>query len=364
MKIADIAGYLETLAPLSLREDYDNCGLLAGDPDGEVTSAMVCLDATEAIIGEAIHRGCNLVISHHPLIFKGLKRLTPGQPGVGALLRAVRHGVALYAMHTNLDNSLEGLNKHVMTRLGAGGCRILKPLAAGLLKLAVFCPHDRAEEVRLAMFTAGAGRIGNYDACSFNLRGEGTFRAGDAARPYVGAIGEMHAEPETRIEVIVPRSLERKVVAAMIRAHPYEEVAYDLYPLQNADPTTGAGVIGNLHREMERAEFLQWVRESLSLQIIRHTGGGPAKISRVALCTGSGAFLVQEAERAGADAYLTADLKYHDFTDSPERMLLADIGHFESEIWVKEWLHARLIEKFPNFAVLLPESETNPVNYF
>jgi dinuclear metal center YbgI/SA1388 family protein len=364
MTIDEITNHLESLCPLSLQEDYDNCGLLLGDPKGEFHKALLCLDLTETVMTEAIQRQCNLIISHHPFIFRGLKKLTPGQPETAIISMAIRNNIAVYAIHTNLDNTLYGLNGWVFSKLGISAYRILSPKTAFLSKLAVFCPVDQSEKVRNALFAAGAGQIGHYDCCSYNVSGEGTFRASDKANPYVGEKNQVHVERETRIEVIFPTYLQGRVISALLSAHPYEEVAYDLYPLQNKFSQAGAGIIGQLDEPCSEVQFLDRVRKNLNIPVIRHSAFRSKLITTVALCTGSGSFLIPEAISANADAYLTADLKYHDFFDMEKRLLLADIGHYESEEGVKEWLYAALIEKFPNFAFLISDVNTNPVHYF
>jgi len=364
MKIAEITRYLEQLCPLSFQEDYDNCGLLVGDPDTTITGSLLCLDVTREVMNEAIEKGCNLIISHHPFLFKGLKRLTPGKLETEILTGAILNNIAIYAIHTNLDNTLEGLNAWILSLIGVENHRILSPKQGVFSKLAVFCPLEKSEEVRQTMFDAGAGHIGNYDRCSYNIQGEGTFRALDNANPYIGKKFQMHTERELRIEVICPRHLEQKIVRAMIAAHPYEEVAYDIYPLLNDAAKTGAGLIGLLKTPVPEQEFLQWLKIKLDLKVIRHSPLRGRLIKTVAICSGSGSFLIAEAIGAKADIYLTADLKYHDFFDLENRILLADIGHYESECGVKDWLYATLIEKFPNFAFLISEINTNPVHYF
>ncbi|MCX6305999.1 MAG: Nif3-like dinuclear metal center hexameric protein [Bacteroidetes bacterium] len=364
MKIAEIASCLESISPLALQEEYDNCGLLLGDPGGEFHKALLCLDLTCEVMTEAIKNQCDLVISHHPFIFRGLKKLTPGQPETAIITMAIKHDIAIYAIHTNLDNTLHGLNALVLSKIGISKYRILSPKAGMLSKLAVFCPADHAGKVRQALFDAGAGHIGNYDCCSYNMHGKGTFRASDQANPFVGEKNMLHVELETRVEVIVPRYHESKILAALMAVHPYEEVAYDLYPLHNTRPDAGAGLIGELDEPCDEAGFLERIRLALDIPVIRHSSFRLKPVRRVALCTGSGSFLIREAISSKADAYLTADLKYHDFFGMENNMLLADIGHYESEKWVKEWLHAVLIEKFPNFAFLISEVNTNPVHYF
>ena len=364
MQIADIGQYLETLSPLSFQEDYDNCGFLAGDPAWEFQKALLCLDLTEEVMKEAVRKQCNLVISHHPFIFKGLKKLIPGRPETAIITHAIMNRIAVYAIHTNLDNTLRGLNAYVFSKLGISQYKILSPRQDQLLKLVTFCPTNHAEKVRDALFDAGAGHIGNYDRCSYNLEGDGTFRASALANPFVGEKNALHVERETRIEVIFPGYLERTIVTALVAAHPYEEVAYDLYPLKNADTRSGAGLIGELEQPMAQSRFLELVKQILEIPVIRHSAFHASKIKTVALCTGSGSFLIPGAVISGADAYLTADLKYHDFFEAGKKMLLADIGHYESEQWVKGWLYDVLIEKFPTFAFLISEVNTNPVNYF
>ncbi len=364
MKIAEITRYLESLSPLALQEEYDNCGLLLGDPECEFHKALLCLDLTTEVMTEAIENECNLIISHHPFIFRGLKKLTAGQSETGIITAAVRHNIAIYAIHTNLDNTLHGLNALVLSKIGISNYHILSPKPGLLLKLAVFCPLEHAGKIRDCLFDAGAGRIGNYDCCSYNVNGEGTFRASELANPYVGEKNKMHVEPETRIEVVFPGYLEAGVVAALLAAHPYEEVAYDIYPLRNNPPFAGAGLIGELDEPCNEVQFLERVRKNLGIAVIRHSSFISKPVKIVALCTGSGSFLIGEAISAKADVYLTADLKYHDFFGMENRLLLADIGHYESENGVKEWLHAALIEKFPNFAFLISEVNTNPVHYF
>ena len=363
MKISGIIEYLESVSPLSYQEDYDNCGLLVGDSGMEFQKALLCLDLTEQVMEEAIRHKCNLLISHHPFIFKGLKKLTSDMAETAIIKLALVNNVAIYAMHTNLDNTLEGLNSFVFSKLGITNFSILAPKPGMHAKLTVFCPAGHAEKVRNVLFEAGAGQIGNYDCCSYNVEGEGTFRASELAHPFVGKKNEIHVENEIRIEVIFPRHLEAGILKSLREVHPYEEVAFDIYPLQNTLARSGAGLIGEFEKPVDEQDFLDLVKRKLELPVIRHTALRSKSISKVALCTGSGSFLIHDAIRSGADAYLTADLKYHDFFEAAKNLLLVDIGHYESEQGVKEWLHAALIEKFPNFAFLISEVNTNPVHY-
>lgn len=362
MRIKEVMDVLERWAPPVLQEDYDNSGLQVGDPSAEVRSALIALDCTEAVVEEAARSGHGLVIAHHPVIFGGLRSLT-GRTGVErTLLAAVRHNVAIYAIHTNLDNVITGVNAEVAARLGLQDLQVLDPKPGQLRKLAVFVPQAQAEAVRRALFAAGAGHIGRYDECSFGLAGEGTFRAGEGADPFVGRIGERHTEPETRIEVIYPAPLEAALVAALKAAHPYEEPAFDLYPLVNGHPGVGTGAIGRLPVPLDEKAFLARVKEAFGAPVVRHTALRGRPVERVAVCGGSGAFLIGRARQAGADAYVTADVKYHQFFEAEGRLLLADIGHFESEQFTMHLIQRRLGREMPTFATRLTETVTNPIH--
>ena len=364
MKIFEIGHYLESLAPLSFQEDYDNCGFLAGNPEWEFEKALLCLDLTEDVMKEAIEKHCNLIISHHPFIFKSIKKFTSDQPETTIIALALMNNIAVYAIHTNLDNSLHGLNATVFSKLGISKYKILSPRQGLLSKLITFCPVEHAEKIRNAMFEAGAGNIGTYSCCSYNVKGEGTFRASDQSNPFVGEKNKVHFEKEIRIEVVFPGYLENRILNALMAAHPYEEVAFDIYPIKNVLVQSGSGLIGELEQPMDQPQFMEFVKKSLEIPVIRHSDFLLTKIKTVALCTGSGGFLIPAAVISGANVFLTADLKYHDFFGMKKKMLLADIGHYESEQWVKEWLYDALIEKFPTFAFLISEVNTNPVHYF
>ncbi len=364
MKVKEITAFLETFAPLSLQESYDNSGLLVGDPQGNVEKALICLDLNMEVLNEAAAGGYDLVISHHPVIFGGLKTLTGKTETERIVIRAIREGINLYAMHTNLDNSPGGVNAILCEKLGVLEPEILQPLSDRLLKLVTFCPVEHAAKVRDAMFSAGAGNIGNYDSCSYNLEGFGTFRGNEHTDPFVGEKGKVHEEKETRIEVILPDYLRSKVISGMLKAHPYEEVAYDLYPLKNDLAMAGAGMTGNLEHPMDEKVFLQHLKDVLGTGVIRHSPLTGKQISRVALCGGSGSFLIQAALAAKADVFVTADLKYHQFFEPEGRMLLADAGHYETEQFTKELIYKLLNEKFPTFALRISQSITNAVHYF
>ena len=364
MKISDVIGFLETVFPLAYQEEYDNSGLIAGDPGKEIRSILVTLDVTEKVLDEALDRDCNLIISHHPLVFKGLKSLSGDNFVSRILTRAIQNDLALYSLHTNLDNSLAGLNSYLGKQLLMTDISILRPGKGQLSKLVTFCPSAHADKVRNALFEAGAGHIGNYDCCSFNISGKGSFRASDRANPFVGGKNILHFEEEVRIEVIFPGFLSGPLIRALKTSHPYEEVAYDIYPLSNENPVAGSGITGRLEKPVSAKLFLERVRRVLGIPVIRHSPLTEREVSRIALCTGSGSFLIPDAIRCGADAFLTADLKYHDFFEAYPRILLADIGHYESEQFSKDLIATVLTEKFPTFAVLISKTNTNPVNYY
>ncbi|MBK7213387.1 MAG: Nif3-like dinuclear metal center hexameric protein [Bacteroidales bacterium] len=363
MQISDILSHLDQLLPFATQEDYDNSGLIVGDPSAEVNSALICLDVTEEIMEEAIRSGCDLLISHHPMVFSGLKKLNGKSMTERLIASALKNNVAVLALHTNLDNYSAGVNSILCEKLGILNPSILRPLEGKLRKLVTFCPLAKAEELRSALFDSGAGHIGNYDACSYNIEGQGTFRALEGANPFVGKTGELHTENETRIEVIYPVYIEGKLLNALLSSHPYEEVAFDIYPLANNLESSGAGMIGYLPEPTDPEEFLLKVKNILQIPCIRHTSLPIKKIRKIALCGGSGAFLIKDAIAAKADLYITGDIKYHDFFIPENRMILADVGHHESEQFTKELIFTLLKKKFPTFALQISKLDSNPVKY-
>lgn len=363
MKIKELIVYLEQLVPKSMQESYDNCGLLVGNSEEEMTGVLLSLDCTEAIVEEAIQRGCNVIVSHHPIIFKGLKSLTGKNYVERTIVKAVQHNVALYAMHTNLDNYRYGVNHEVAERLGLNNVQILRPSSNTLEKLAFFVPTSHLADVRSAVFNAGGGEIGNYSACSFNSSGIGTFKTGDSAQPYVGEKGKLHAEEEVKVELIIPCHQRNKIVSVLKEAHPYEEVAYDIFPLLNTNPYEGAGIVGELEKPVDEKEFLVHLKNEFQCGAVRHTNYIGNPIKRIAFCGGSGIFLLSDAIRAKADIFITSDVKYHEFFDADGQILLADIGHFESEQFTVNLVYGILKKKFTTFAPHLAKTSTNPINY-
>ncbi|TRX72519.1 Nif3-like dinuclear metal center hexameric protein [Carboxylicivirga sp. M1479] len=363
MQIQDIINELELFAPSALKEDFDNVGLLVGDASHQATGVLITLDLTEAVIDEAIEMECNLIVSHHPIMLSGLKKIIGKNATERMVIKAIQNNIALYASHTNADSVINGVSGKMCEKLGLENCEILSPKKESLLKLVTFAPTEQAEQVREAIFNAGAGHIGNYDACSYNTHGEGTFRAGENANPYVGEKGKIHSEQEVRIETVLPSYLKGRVLSALLKAHPYEEVAYDLYPLANDWHNTGIGMVGDLPDEVDEATFLNRLKNTFKTGCVRYTNLLNKPIKRIALCGGSGSFLLNKAISAKADVFVTGDFKYHQFADAEDRIIIADIGHFESEQYTKEVFFEILTKKFSNFAIHLSKVNTNPVNY-
>ena len=364
MKISHVISLLESLAHPALQEGYDNAGLIIGNKDAECQGILVSLDATEEVIKEAVLKKCNLIVAHHPIIFSGLKKINGKNYVEKAVIAAIKNDIAIYAIHTNLDNIAEGVNGRMAKMLGLEDLTVLAGRNSSLKKLVTYVPVDNAEEVRNAIFAAGAGNIGNYSECSFNAEGTGTFKGDEGTSPYVGEAGTRHYEKEIKIETIFPFYLEQKIMTALKDAHPYEEVAYDLLFLSNSSPAIGSGIIGILPQPMDEINLLTRIKEVFNVPVVRHTELTGRAVERVALCGGAGSFLITNALAAGADFYITADIKYHEFFDANNKMVIADIGHYESEQFTINLLQEFLHQKFPNFAVLKTEVDTNPVQYF
>lgn len=361
--IKDITGKLEQLAPLAYQEDYDNCGLITGSPLTAVTGILVTLDCTEAVVEEAIQQNCNLVVAHHPILFKGIKKLTGQNYVERTIIKAIQNNVAIYAIHTNLDNVHIGVNKKIAERLGLTNLQILAPRTNTLLKLVTFVPPDHAENVANHLYAAGAGHIGNYKNCSFRVPGEGTFLPTENANPFQGTQGILERTQEVRLEVILPEPARNRVLQALKANHPYEEVAYYLSVLENDNQEVGAGMMGELPTPMEALKFLEFVKFKMETNCVRYTEPPARAIKKVALCGGSGSFLLSKAIAKGADAFVSADFKYHEFFDADGKIMIVDIGHYESEQFTKDLLMAFLRENFPTFAIAFSKVVTNPISY-
>jgi len=363
MQIKQITQVLEDFAPPALQESYDNAGLIIGNHTDEVSGALITIDITEAVIDEAIQLGFNLIISHHPIVMSGIKRFNGNNYVEKCIIKCIQNNIAVYSCHTNADSVVTGVNGKICEKLGLVNCRILDSKKNVLLKLVTFVPVEHAENVRTEIFKAGAGHIGNYDSCSFNVEGSGTFKANEGANPFVGAVGQLHVEKEVRVETIFPDFLKSKVINALLVSHPYEEVAYDLYPLNNEWNETGSGMYGELKVAEDEINFLKKVKEIFGCGSIRYTNLLNKKIKKVAVCGGSGSFLLGKAKAVGADIFITGDFKYHQFFDAENKIVIADIGHFESEQFTKEVFFEILTKKIPNFAVRLSNVNTNPIKY-
>ena len=371
IRIKNITNQIEELCPLNYAEDFDNVGLLVGDYEQTVNGVLITLDCLEITVDEAIQNNCNLIVSFHPIIFKGLKKLNGSNYVEKVVIKAIKHNIAIYSMHTALDNSFYGVSAKIAEIIGLQNSNTLIPQKGHLKKLTTYVPENIAEEVRNALFNCGAGHIGNYSHCSFNLQGEGTYHGNELSDPMIGDKGKLERVKETFISVIFERHNEGKIIQALFENHPYEEVAYDIVGLDNVHDRIGMGMIGELENKMETEEFLELLKNRFGSKIIRHSRIVNNKIKRVAVLGGSGSFAIDKAIKAGADIFVTADLKYHDFYKAEGKILLADIGHYESEQFTKNLLVDYLTKKITNFApallggrIILSKHNTNPINYF
>jgi dinuclear metal center YbgI/SA1388 family protein len=363
IKIKDVTRYLEEWAPLSYQESYDNSGLITGDPNTEVKGILLSLDCTEDVVDEAISSGCNLIVAHHPIVFKGLRKLTGSTYVERTVIKAIRNDVALYAIHTNLDNVHTGVNRTICEKIGLKNLKVLAPKNDTLNKLVTFIPKENASQVTKALYDAGAGQVGDYENCSFQLDGIGTFMPTESTSPYIGEHQKQTYVDETRVELVFPGHLKGKILKALKAAHPYEEVAYYFLPLLNENQHVGSGMIGDLVIPEEPLQFLQSLKIKMNLSVIRYTAPLTKNIQKIAVCGGAGSFLLPNAIQAGADAFVTADLKYHQFFDADQKIMIADIGHYESEVYTKELLMQVLTKKFHTFAIIFSKTRTNPISY-
>jgi dinuclear metal center YbgI/SA1388 family protein len=364
MIVKNIIAEIERYAPLAYQESYDNCGLLTGHKEQEVTGALLCLDCIEATIDEAIRKKCNLIIAHHPVIFGGLKKLNGTNYVERTVIKAIQNNIAIYACHTNLDNVKLGVNKKIADKLGLVNQHILLPKKGLLKKLVTFVPASHLEIVREGLFTAGAGNIGNYDKCSFILEGTGSFRGNENSEPFIGEKGKLSMENETRLELIFEAVNELAILGALKQTHPYEEVAYDIYQLENNYQNIGSGMCGELENALPEIDFLNLLKTTFNVKTLKHTSLLNKPVKKVALCGGSGSFLLKTAINSKSDVYISSDFKYHEFFDAENKILVADIGHYETEQFTPEIFYEIISNKFPTFASYLTETNTNPVNYF
>lgn len=363
MTVKEITDILEKLAPLARAEDFDNVGLLVGDATTEVSGVLVTLDTLENVVEEAIATNCNLIVSFHPIIFGGLKKLTGSNYVERTVIKAIQNGIAIYSVHTALDNVQEGVNGKICEVLGIMHPQILIPKKGTIEKLVTYVPKKDAAALRTSLFEAGAGNIGKYSDCSFSVSGTGSFKAGEKANPVKGEIGKLHYEEEVQINVVYPKLNRSKILRTLFKTHPYEEVAYELVALQNTEKTIGMGMVGQLDTPMEEKEFLRHVKQKMNVSVIRHSQLLSQKIDKIAVLGGSGAFAIEAAKASGAQLFITADIKYHEFYKAESKLVIADIGHYETEQFTKNLLVDYLTKKIPNFAIRLAESKTNPIQY-
>jgi len=363
MKLKELTSYLDSAVPLSFQESYDNSGIQVGLPDKEIASAMITLDVTEEVISEAIAGRIDVIVSHHPLIFGGIKKIAGRTAAERILYMCIKHDIAVYSSHTNLDIFSNGVSRKMAEKLALNDIKVLSPLEKRLLKLVTFIPVSHLEKVRNALFEAGAGVIGNYDMCGFVSEGTGSFRANETASPFVGEAGKIHFENEVRFETVLFTHRREKVIKALLDVHPYEEVAYDIYSLENKYGDAGLGCTGRLNDALDEIDFLKLVASVFGSKGVRYSKLKGKSVRNVALCGGSGSSLLNEAIASGADAFITSDIKYHNFFDAENTILLVDTGHFESEKFATEILKDLIIKKFPKFAVRFSETNTNPINY-
>ena len=363
MKIKAITAILEALAPLENAEDFDNVGLLVGDNTAEVTGILVTLDTLELVVDEAIATKCNLIISFHPIIFSGLKKLTGRSYVERTVIKAIQNNIAIYSMHTALDNIPGGVNGKICEVLGITDTNILIPKKGSLKKLVTYVPTSDAEMLKNALFKAGAGHIGKYSECSFSSKGTGSYTAEKDANPVKGSMGIRHYEPETQISVLYPVLQQAQIIKSLLHAHPYEEVAYEILSIDNTNQNLGMGMVGQLKSPVTEMEFLNHVKQKMNASVIRHSALLGQKVQRVAVLGGSGAFAIEAAKASGAQIFITADIKYHEFYKAEDNLVIADIGHYETEQFTKNLLLDYLTKKIPNFAIRLSESKTNPITY-
>ncbi len=364
MKIKDLINCIEKFAPPSLQEDYDNSGLLIGNANDETNAVLAALDVTEAVIDEAIQLKANLIIAHHPIIFSGIKRINGSNYVERIIIKAIKHSIAIYACHTNIDNVFNGVNKKIADKLGLSKLKILQPKSKQLMKLVTFVPNDSTLKVQESLFAAGAGNIGNYSECSFLVNGEGSFKPNESSNPFLGEKNKLEKVNENRLEVIFESHMQNEVLSALKNAHPYEEVAYYLNSLENNYQAIGSGMVGEFENPLKWEDFLQKVKSTFLVPTIKHTAKTNDEVKRIAFCGGSGSFLLKNAIREKADVFLSADFTYHKFFDADNKIVVCDIGHFETEQFTPELFYDVIKENFPKFAVHLSKINTNPINYF
>ena len=363
MLLRDLISVIEEAVPLQFQESYDNAGLQVGDYSKEINSALLTLDVTEDVVEEAKAKGCGVIISHHPVIFRPLKRLSGRTASERIVTKAIKYGIAIYSAHTNLDVMNFGVSAKMAEKMELTNCKVLVPLKGQLRKLVTYIPQSYFDQVSSAVFEAGAGSIGKYDSTGFSSDGIGSFRGNVDSNPFVGEPMKLHHEKEKRFETVFYKYQEKAVLKALLTTHPYEEVAYDIYPIENENINIGFGCVGDLKQPMSTVEFLKFLENVFDAKGIRFSKPQKNTVSRVAMCGGSGSEFLSNAIASSADAYVTADVKYHTFFDAENKILLADIGHYESEKVAIDILYDLIIKKIPNFALHFSGVYSNPINY-
>ncbi|HBH06702.1 MAG TPA: Nif3-like dinuclear metal center hexameric protein [Flavobacteriales bacterium] len=364
MKLKELVAIFNQFAPMIYQEAYDNTGIQIGEPEKEIQAALLSLDVTEEVIQEAIEKKCNLIITHHPLLFRGLKRISGSSMQERIVLQAIRNDIMIYSAHTNLDAIAGGVNGEIADRLGLRETKILRAKENTLKKLITFCPPDYIDSIRDSLSLTGAGRIGNYDSCSFTVSGTGTFKPLPGSEPFKGQHDKLAREKEVKLEMIFPSHLQNRIITELKSVHPYEEVAFDIIQLSNTNPEIGSGIIGNLKAPMKTTDFMDMVKLTFKAPVIRHTDLHKDEIETVALCGGSGSFLLSDAIQQKADVFLSSDFKYHDFFGSEGKITILDIGHYESEQFTTSVIARLLKQNLATFAVHFSKVNTNPVNYY
>jgi dinuclear metal center YbgI/SA1388 family protein len=363
IRIREIVRHLEQVAPLAYQDDYDNAGLVVGDASAAVTGVLICLDVTEALLLEAKTKKCNLIIAHHPIIFRSIRQLTGKNHLERCIIYAVRNNIAVYTLHTNFDNVARGVNLQIAQALGLGNLSILLPKPGTLSQLTAFVPRAFIDSALHALHAAGAGYLSDYAHCDLAITRIGSPKPTSTANPHLGIAEESEKGKERKIEVVFPKHLEKPVLRALRASCPHEEVAYYLHDIRNTDARVGAGMIGELSASLSSRAFLEYLKAKMNLAYLRHTELIDRPIKCVAVCGGSGSFLIEEAILKQADALVTADVKYHDFFKAENQILVVDAGHYESEIGTKKLIHTLLSEKFTSIAMLQCETVTNPIHY-
>ena len=371
MLVQNVIDMLEEMAPLHYAEDFDNVGLLVGTPTQTVSNVLVTLDTLETVIDEAIEKNCNLIVSFHPIVFKGLKKINGNNYVERVIIKAIQHNIAIFAIHTALDNHWQGVNHMICEKLGLSNQQILIPKKKTICKLNTFVPNEHLKTVQEALFNAGAGSIGNYENCSFHSQGKGSFKGNANSNPVVGEKLQLHEENESQLQITFATHLRGNILKALHNAHPYEEVAYEITTLENSNQKIGMGMIGELPEAMPEKECLQLIKDTFNAKGIRHSAFLNKPIKRIAVLGGSGAFAINNAKRAGVDLFITADIKYHEFYQAENSFVIADIGHYESEQYTKNLIVSHLRKKISNFApafdsgnIVLSDKNTNPIKYF